>query len=72
MRKIFCLFLTLCLCFATFAGCNSGVSGTETNDAITVFLQNEGEITCTENGGSLQLGVTVTGAKDKTVILIND
>ena len=72
MRKIFCLFLTLCLCFATFAGCNSGVSGTETNDAITVFLQNEGEITCTENGGSLQLGVTVTGAKDKTVIFIID
>ena len=72
MKKIVYLFLTLCLCFASFAGCNTGNAGTETDENIAVFLQNEGEITCSADGGSLQLGVTVTGTTDKSVIFIID
>ncbi len=71
MKKLVYLFLTLCLCFTAFAGCNTGDSG-ETNDNINVTLSNSGEIECTEQGGSLQLNVTVTGATDKSVIFIID
>lgn len=53
-------------------GCTLATPSAEPNDKIKIFLQNDGEIVCTDKGGSVILDIEITGANDETVIFIID
>lgn len=74
MKRYISLLLALCLSLTFLSGC--GLFGedpsSETNENISVSLDNGTSIVCGPSGTQLQLSVTVTGAEDDSVIFIVD